>query len=91
MKLKCKYFQYFFQILVTPASAAITAELEAGTKVEFDKDGKSKIQYDFETKITKIKITAEGYEHGTLDDHTLAAEVTGDENKKTITLTKKKV
>ena len=41
--------------------------------------------------ITKIKITAEGYEDGTLDDHTLAAEVTGEENKKTITLTKKKV
>ena len=76
---------------MTPATAAITAELEDGTKVEFENDGKTKEKYDFETKITQIKITAAGYEDGTLADHTIAAEVNGDENKATLALTKKKV
>ena len=59
--------------------------------MEFENDGNTKEKYDFETKITKIKITAAGYEEGTLDDHTLAAEVTGDENKKSKDLIKIKV
>ena len=59
--------------------------------MEFENDGNTKEKYDFETKITNIKITAAGYEDGTLEDHTLVAEVTGDENKKSISLTKKKV
>ena len=51
----------------------------------------TELSFDYQTKITKIKITDTGYEDGSLEDHTIAAEVTGEENKKTITLTKKKV
>ena len=81
--------QYHFEITTTPATATITAELEDATPVEFDNNGKTKLTYDFETKITKIKITAPGYEDGDLDDHTIAAEVV--DNKKTKALTRKKV
>ena len=69
----------------------ITAELDAGVPIEFDDDGKSKFSFGIGTKIVKIKMVADGYEEGTLPDHEIVVEVKGDENKKMLALTPKKV
>ena len=84
-------FQYHFKVNKTPALAKISAELEDGTDVKFDNDGKTEEMYNFETKITKIELMATGYEDLELKDHIIAAEINGDENTKEGKMEKLKV
>ena len=79
------------EIQKLPKTATVTAELEDGTKVAFDKDCKTTSAFKIGTKITKIKITAPGYKDETLEDHTIVVEIKGDENEKEKTLTKLQV
>ena len=86
------YVKFFLKIDKTPSNAKITAELSAaGVPVEFDDDGKTKLAFNIGAKIVKIKMVADGYEDGTLPDHEIVKEEKGDENKKALILTPKKV
>ena len=85
------YVKFFLKIDKTPSNAKITAELSVGGAVEFDDDGKTKFAYNIGAKIVKIKMVADGYEDGTLPDHEIVKEEKGDENKKALILTPKKV
>ena len=69
----------------------ITAQLSNGTAVDFENNGKTTVEYKLSENITNIQMSATGYVNGTVSNHTIVMEVTGDENTKNLTLIPKNV